>query len=140
MRFRGGSVLASILLAAWALTARPVAGAEQGPRYDPATVIDVMARVTDVREAPRTDPLSGLHLLVRTDREALDIYLAPVGFVQEFEVIFVKGDRVQIIGSRVKFGGGSVVLAREVRKGATTLYLRDRKGEPNWSSSPKPVT
>jgi len=142
MGSRAVAVLVSILALSGTLTAgsERVAKAEQEPGYDPATTINVMATVMDVREAPRTGPLSGLHLLVRTETETLEVYLAPDEFLKEFEMTFGKGDRLQIAGSKVKFGGGYIVLAREVRKSESTLYFRDRKGKPNWKVSEKPTT
>jgi hypothetical protein len=136
MSFRG--VLLSIALAAAGLVAPgQTAKPQQEPRYDPATIIDVLATVTDLREVPRGSPLAGVHLTVKTDKEAFDAYVAPADFLKEMAVSFVKGDRIQIVGSKVKFGDGPVVLVREVRKQNLTLYLRDQKGTPNWPSSEK---
>lgn len=107
--------------------------AEEGPRYDPATVIDVMVTVVEVRNVPRTATEPGVHVTVKLDSQAVDVYLGPADFVKEFEISFEAGDRLQVIGSRVKFRGADVVLAREVRKQQATVYLRDRRGVPNWS-------
>ena len=106
------------------------------PRYDPATVVDLPVVVTDVREASGEDGLKGVRLLTRTEADApIDVYLGPSDYIKDFEIVFVKGDRIQIIGSKVKIGGASIVLAREVRKGSTTLYLRDRNGDPYWHAA-----
>lgn len=40
---------------------------EEEPRYDPVTVIEVIGTVISVRVMPPGNPLSGLHLLIRTD-------------------------------------------------------------------------
>jgi hypothetical protein len=110
-----------------------VAPAEEQPAYDPATMVDVLAVVTDIREIPRGSPLAGIHLILKEESGVLDAYLGPKDFVKQFEITFAKGDEVQVIGSKVKTAGGAyVVLAREVRKGETTLYCRRKKGEPNW--------
>jgi hypothetical protein len=108
-------------------------GAE--PRYDPATVIDLPVVVTEVRAAAGEYGLDGLRLTARTEADAtIDVYLGPSSFLKEFEIVFSKGDRIQIIGSKVKVAGGFLVLAREVRKGSATLYLRGKTGEPYWPS------
>jgi hypothetical protein len=39
---------------------------------------------------------------------------------------------VGVTGSKVKFDGNDLVLARELRVGKTVLSLRDEKGFPNW--------
>jgi hypothetical protein len=52
--------------------------------------------------------------------------------LKEFGMEFVKGDEVEITGSKVKLDDKSLVLAREVVKGNNTVVLRDKKGEPVW--------
>jgi len=106
----------------------------EDPRYEVATVIDVDATVMDVREVPRNNPLSGLHLTVKIESDTVDVFLGPVDFLKEFEITFVKGDKLEVIGSKVKFGGAHIVLARQVRRDETTLYLRDVKGKPHWTA------
>ena len=106
----------------------------EDPRYYVATVIDVDATVMDLRQVPRNNPLSGLHLTVKIESDTIDVFLGPVDFLKEFEITFVKGDKLEIIGSKVKFGGAHIVLARQVRRDETTLYLRDAKGKPHWTA------
>jgi len=102
------------------------------PRYDPATVIDEMGTVADIREVPRDSPLNGVHLSVNLDTQTIDSYLGPSAFLKEISCTITKGGRVQIIGSKVRFSGGYVVLVREVREDNSTWYLRDRQGNPYW--------
>lgn len=106
---------------------------EPEPRYDPATVVDLAVEVVGVRDVAGETALNGIRLAVRTDTDTtIDIYLGPASFVKEFDIVFTKGDRIHMTGSKVKFGGGSIVLTREVTKGQSTLYLRDRQGNPYW--------
>ena len=131
------SAAAAVLLgllsaAAPGALAGQTAGTEEEPRYDAASVISVMATVMEIREVPRGKPLSGVHLLVKTERETLDSHLGPPEFLKECGGQFAKGDRIQLAGSRVKYGAGFVLLVREVRKDNSTVYLRDEKGNPNW--------
>jgi hypothetical protein len=135
MRFRG--VLLSIALAAGSVAPGQTAKPQQEPRYDPATVIEASATVTDLRETPRGGPLAGVHLTVRTDKETLDAYVSPSDFLKDIGLSFAKGERIQIVGSKVKFGDGSVVLLRELSKQGSTLYLRDKNGTPNWPNPEK---
>jgi len=109
------------------------------PKYDTATNIDVMVVVTDVKEVAAGSPLSGMHLIVRPEQskgnaETTDVYLAPDDYLKDFGCHFSKGDRIQVKGSKVKYNGGPIVLAREVRLEATTVYLRDEHGVPYWKS------
>jgi len=108
---------------------------ETAPRYDPATVVDFPVDVTEVREASGDNGLNGIWLTVRTENDkTMNVYLGPASFLKEFEVVFAKGDNIHVVGSKVSFGGGSIILAREVSKGQATLYLRDRNGVPYWHS------
>jgi len=133
---RSGTLVVLLLAsssASLAVIPEKAAQAEEQPRYDPATVIDVMAKVTDTRETPRGSPLSGVHLTVKAESETMDVYLGPTDFLKQFEIRFAKGDEIQVIGSKVKLtSGASVVLTREVRRDTTTLYCRRKGGEPNW--------
>src|ERR1022692_676151 len=113
------------------------AQAEPEPRYDSATTVDMMTVVADLREVPRGSALPGTHLIVRPESakensETIDVYLGPANYLKDFEGTFAKGDRVQVMGSKVKYGGAAGLLARQVRRDSTTLYLRDEHGIPYW--------
>jgi hypothetical protein len=117
----------------WAAVDRPAAKVEQEPKYDAATVVDFEAVVIDTREVAKENPLCGFHLQVKTESDStLGVYLGPSDFVKSFEIVFKKGDRIHIVGSKVKLGGEPVVLAREIRKDSATLYLRGKDGAPYW--------
>jgi hypothetical protein len=102
------------------------------PKYDPAATVEFDAVVTEMREVPRGSAMRGLHLTVDTGKESVDVYLGPVEFMKLFDFAFAKGDRVYVTGSKVKFGGSAVVLAKEVRRQSQTVYLRDSSGNPYW--------
>ncbi len=78
--------------------------------------------------------MTGLHLTVKIDSDTVDVFLGPVDFLKDLEITFAKDDKLEIIGSKVKFGGAHIVLARQVRRDETTLYLRDAKGKPHWTA------
>lgn len=102
------------------------------PRYDPAATVEFDGVVTEMREVPRGSAMRGLHLTVDTGKESLDVYLGPTEFMKLFDFSFTKGDRIYVVGSKVKLAGGTVVLAREVRRQSQTVYLRDSTGNPYW--------
>jgi len=119
----------------WGQTSGQATPAEPEPRYDTTSQFDTMTVVAEQREVGT--PLNGIHILVRLDTakensDTLDVYLGPTAFVKDFEVTFEKGDRVQVTGSKVKYGGNPLILARQVRRDSTTLYLRDEHGTPYW--------
>jgi hypothetical protein len=110
-----------------------------GPVYDTAKMIDVQAKVTAVREVPKGNPMDGLHLVLQSGSETLDVYVGPTEFVTVFAVTFATGDLVHVIGSKVTFENSTVVLAREVSMGTVTLLCRDKDGEPLWKYFIKPL-
>ena len=125
-------VLSSMAIAVAAVAYGPSTNSESEPSYDTATVVDLAVTVAEVREVPPGSPLGGVHLVVKAERETVEVYLAPANFLKEMAVHFAPNDRLQIIGSRVKLADHPIILAREVRKENSTLYLRDQKGIPNW--------
>ena len=102
------------------------------PSYNTATVVDLTAKVTEVREVSKDQPLAGVHLILQQASQTLDIYVGPAEFVKVFDVKFAKGDEIRVIGSKVDFDGSTVVLAREVSLGTVTLVCRDKDGSPLW--------
>lgn len=131
-------VLACLSMTAWLSSLATITDkavkVDADPRYDVTTVIDVDATVMDTRVMPRDNILSGVHLTVKIESETIDVYLGPVDFLKEFDITFAKGDKIELIGSKVKCDGARIVLARQVRRDETTLYLRDAKGKPHWKA------
>ncbi|MDR3702041.1 MAG: hypothetical protein P4L56_20500 [Candidatus Sulfopaludibacter sp.] len=126
---------ALMLLLAALLIPRPARGGQpspEEPRYDPATTVEFTGVVIASREVPRGSPMHGLHLTVENGKDSFDVYLGPMDFMKQFNFTFGKGDRIDAVGSRLKLGGTTVVLAREVRRQNQTVYLRDSGGNPYW--------
>lgn len=119
------------------------AKAASGPAYDPATAVAVSGTVTAVRVVPAGQPLAGVHVMVKTKANAVDVYLAPKDFMNFLKTDFVAGDEIDVTGSRVKSGNGDVILAREVSDGMDVIDLRDLYGAPvweNWGVEADPAT
>jgi len=72
-------------------------------------------------------------LMMKNGDDVVDLYFCPKSFMDDMGVSFSKGDEVAFTGSKVKYGGTDLILAREVVKGSDTLVLRDDKGNPVWS-------
>jgi hypothetical protein len=108
----------------------------QGPRYDTSTEVTVRGTVREVREvadSARGGSATGTHLVVKTEKETLEIHLGPTAFITEQKMSLAQGDEVEITGSRLKVAAGDALIAREIRKGTQTVTLRDDKGIPKWS-------
>jgi hypothetical protein len=118
---------------------RPPAEPQQEPRYDGASMVDVDMVVVEVREVAKGNPLAGVHLMARpetsrSEAEPMDIYVGPVAFLKMMEFTFHPHDRLEVKGSKVKMGTVPMILASEVRRGDSTVYIRDRNGEPVWKA------
>ncbi len=101
--------------------------------YNPATEVRETGTVEDVREATGYRGWSGIHLLLKTEKEDLDVHLGPKAYLAESGFTFTKGDYIEVLGSRVRLGATDALLAREVLKDGKTLVLRDANGVPKWS-------
>src|ERR1039458_4635676 len=103
LRIIGVFFLVAPLLSGLTASSGQTAQAEPEPRYDSATMVDMMTVVAEMREVPRGSPLTGSHLMVRPESakensETIDVYLGPATYLKDFEVAFAKGDRLQEIG------------------------------------------
>jgi hypothetical protein len=109
----------------------------------PGRTVTYMGTVTALREVPAGNPLPGLHLELKADSSKVDVYIAPMDFINKYDLRFKTGDRVRILGTPVKSGATNVVLAREVGTGLSdtvtgkfreqcAYYLRNDAG-PLWA-------
>jgi hypothetical protein len=73
----------------------------------------------------------GLHLILKTETETIEVHACPVLFMSELEFAIEKGDTLTVDGSRPEAGG--IVVAREITKGQVSLRLRDKTGAPVWT-------
>ncbi len=131
------AVIVAALAAAPALAQAPAAPppakapAAKAPEYDPKAEVTITGVVEDFHESKTRGDHPGLHLVVKTETETVEVHACPVRFMKELEFAIEKGDTVTVTGSRS--GGGEVLVAREVQKGQTSLILRDKDGTPVWT-------
>jgi hypothetical protein len=111
------------------------AGAPKGlPRYDPKAEITVKGTVEEVKQYPsRRGWRTGQHVTLKTDTGTLDVPLGPTNWWKKNGVELVKGDSIEVTGSKSKVDGAEVLIAREVKKGEKTVTLRNAQGVPAWS-------
>lgn len=111
----------------------PLPAAVRDLRYSESSVVDIFGTVENMREVAAGASLPGIHLVIRKDKHGVvDVYLGPSDYVAGFALHFRPGDIVEAVGSKVKTDSGDVVLAREVRRNDSTMYLRDEHGSPLW--------
>ena len=139
----GGVLLASPALAqappvpappAKAPAAKPPAAkvpAAKAPEYDVTAEVTIKGVVEDFHESKMRGDHPGLHIVLKTDTETVEVHACPLQFMTDLEFAVVKGDALTIIGSRP--GGEGIVIAREITKGQMSLTLREKSGAPVWT-------
>ena len=137
MRTLAVALLGGLLAAASALAQAPPtkaapskAAPTKAPAYDAKAEVTITGVVEDLHESKLRTDHPGLHLIVKTEMEALEVHTCPVAFMKDLEFTVEKGETVTIVGSRP--GGTGIVLAREIKKGQTSLSCRDKAGVPVW--------
>ena len=128
----------SVSLAAGLLLSAVLASA-QGPHagknvrmYDPASETSLKGTIEAVTQQARGQ-MMGTHLTIKTAEETREVMLGPAQFITGNGFAFVKGDAIEVTGSRITMGAMEFVIAREVVKDGKTLTLRDKTGTPQWA-------
>jgi len=103
------------------------------PMYNPATEVTVQGTIQEVKQFTGPRGTIGTDLVLKTEKETLDVRLGPAAFLTQNKFEVAKGDQIQLTGSKVQINGAEILLAREVKKGEQTLTLRDAQGFPVWS-------
>lgn len=107
--------------------------AETPPKYDLQTETKMKGTVEEIKLPAKGSEKEVVHLLMKNGDGVVDLYFCPKSFMDDMGVSFSKGDELAFTGSKVKYDGADLILAREVLKGSDTLVLRDDKGNPVWS-------
>ena len=124
----------AVALLAGALAASPAsaqAPAPKAPEYDPAAEVTIKGVVDAIHESVVRTDHPGLHLILKTETETVEVHACPVRFLKQLDFTIEKGDALTVQGSRPKTG--DIVIAREITKGQVSLELRDKKGTPTWT-------
>lgn len=105
-----------------------------GRLYDPQSAYSAAGTIEGVQSfVPMKGMDPGVHVMVKTASESVDLHLGPLWYVERLEQKLEPGDKIEFRGSRVKIDGKPAVIASEVRKGDNTLVLRDAAGVPAWA-------
>lgn len=133
---RGIGFLSAVLLAAGTtvtIEAQRRSPTGTPPTYDVATEVTLTGVIEEVKTISGPGVQAGVHLVLETDRETIEIDLGPEWFLKKQNYRLNKGDDITVIGSRVKRNGDEAVIARQVTRGKETMTFRDEKGFPRWS-------
>jgi hypothetical protein len=103
-------------------------------QYDPAKVETINGTVEAVE---MVTPMKGMYkavaLMVKTGSETIAVHLGPEWYIGRLDVKILKGDTVEVKGSRISFAGKPAIIAAEIKKGDTVLVLRNEAGIPVWA-------
>ena len=102
--------------------------------YDPASETTLKGTVEAVTQQARGQ-MMGTHLTIKTAEETREVMLGPAQFITSKGFAFVKGDAIEVTGSRITMGAIEFVIAREVVKDGKTLTLRNKTGTPQWAGA-----
>jgi DNA/RNA endonuclease YhcR with UshA esterase domain len=106
---------------------------EAAPKYDVAAESKIKGVIDEVKD--RECPISGTmgaHLMIKADGKVYEVHIAPTKMVKSYDVVFQKGDEVEIKGVKTSFQGVDAILAREIKRGNDDFVFRDPQGKPIW--------
>lgn len=75
----------------------------------------------------------GTALMINTNGDVKTIHLGPAWYLDNQEIKFSVGEKVEVTGSLVKYDNKDVIIAREVVREDGVLLLRDEDGFPYWA-------
>lgn len=109
-------------------------GSQYQRMYNLATVEILSGTVEKVNQIkPMKGMNYGIHIMIMTDKGAIEVHLGPGWYVERLDTKIEKGDKVEVKGSRVTISDKPVIIAAEVKKGENVLVLRDNAGIPAWA-------
>lgn len=89
------------------------------PRYDTANEVTLQGTITKVETHMGRMGWDGTHLVVTFGSETLDVHVGPSNYLAQQKFSFAAGEQIQVTGSRIKFEGSDVLIAREIKKRRT---------------------
>lgn len=129
-------LIAGLIVAFSAIVAYSQAGQGRStgsPKYDPRTETTIKGVIQEVKEVAGPGRGTGTHLIVKAGSEVDEVHVGPTWYLKQQKCALAKDAEVEIIGSKVKYQGADVIIARQIKEGGNTCTLRDAQGIPAWS-------
>jgi hypothetical protein len=109
--------------------------------YDATDMETIEGTVVKIYEiTPKSSPSYGIHIILKADKEAVNIHVGPGWYLKNIDNILASGDKISVTGARTKEATSyekisyRSIRAAEIRKDkALLLKLRDVNGRPLWS-------
>lgn len=121
-----------ILITTFAASAQGPGAGKMMRMYDPATETRIKGTVEEVKQAT-CGQMMGIHVVLKSGEETKEVMLGPSTYITSKGFSFVKGDSLDVTGSKITMNGVDYIIAREVVKNGKSLTLRDKGGKPQWS-------
>jgi hypothetical protein len=108
---------------------------EYNRKYDPKTTTEIKGEIIKIEEITPVKGMSpGIHILLKKENEeTVSVHLGPKWYLDEQDILFKPGDKVEVTGSKITIDYKPAVIAREIKNEKRTLTLRDENGIPEWS-------
>ncbi|MDJ0687144.1 MAG: hypothetical protein QNJ41_01410 [Xenococcaceae cyanobacterium MO_188.B32] len=104
-----------------------------GRRYDLNKVETLDGEVVSIDAyRSRRGIAQGVHLLVNTGKETVEVHLGPSWYLEERDFAITPEEKITITGSRIDINGEQAIIASQIKQGNKTLVLRDENGFPLW--------
>src|SRR5262249_53592830 len=110
---------------------KTLASHEMFPYNGKQVVISGVVQEVQAYKCPVTGTV-GAHITVATRGSTIEVHLAPVSFLKQYEIVINKGDNVEIEGAKIQFENKPALLAKLVAINQTTYAFRDPAGKPLW--------
>lgn len=110
-------------------------GNQYGMMYKVDTIETLQGEVMTIETfVPRPRMSTGVHMVLKTNKETIPVHLGPAWFVENQDMAIDPKDKVEVKGSRITFEGKPAIIAMKVVKGDKVLKLRDKDGFPAWAA------
>jgi len=127
-------IIAAVWMATVLAVAAPKPAGDPVPKYDKGAEAVFKGTVEEVKD--RQCPVSGgmgSHLILKlADGSSIEVHLSLTKFVTQYELVFKKGDVLEVTGVKVKFEGVDTIFARKIKRGSDEFLFRDNDGKPLW--------
>jgi hypothetical protein len=121
----------------FAFAQAPSPAGQGAPMYDLKTETTINGTVESVETIKAGGRgrrgLGGTHLVLKTEKDSVEVHVGPTAYLAEKGITLAKGDKIEILGSRVTADNETFLIARQIKKGDNTWTLRDASGRPAWS-------
>lgn len=134
-----------ILVCAQTRPNRPGQGVElkqelQSRMYDSTTVATYTGVIKEIiRKESKNGSHTGIHLVVETKDELLDVHVGPAWYLNQLQFGFEKEAMIIVTGSRITYQGKPAVITKGIDFEGREFILRADDGRPVWAGARRPT-